>query len=96
MSPKSRSWSKVRIRAGLPVTASMRRTPAWLLPSETILNRPACEVCRRCVPPQNSRLKSPASTTRTTSPYFSPNSMVAPHLLGIFDRLLKRLDRQII
>ena len=30
-----------------------------------------------CVPPQNSR-EEPMSSTRTSSPYFSPNSIIAP------------------
>ena len=35
-----------------------------------------------CVPPQSSRLKPPMSTTRTRSPYFSPNSAITPSALA--------------
>ena len=31
-----------------------------------------------CVPPHSSRAQSPTETTRTWSPYFSPNSAIAP------------------
>ena len=34
----------------------------------------------RCVPPHSSLLKSPIETTRTTSGYFSPKSIMAPSL----------------
>ena len=30
------------------------------------------------MPPQSSRAQSPTETTRTSSPYFSPNSAIAP------------------
>ncbi|CFW04017.1 Uncharacterised protein [Bordetella pertussis] len=36
-------------------------------------------VRRTCVPPHSSREK-PMSSTRTVSPYFSPNSAIAPPL----------------
>ena len=39
---------------------------------------PTSPVCARCVPPQSSREKSSMLTTRTVSPYFSPNSAMAP------------------
>ena len=32
------------------------------------------------MPPQSSRAQSPTETTRTWSPYFSPNSAIAPDL----------------
>ena len=35
-------------------------------------------VARACVPPQSSVEKSPKETTRTRSPYFSPNIAIAP------------------
>ncbi|MNT55111.1 hypothetical protein D3C72_1923220 [compost metagenome] len=60
-----------------PVTASMRRTPAATPPSLTILNRPMSPVRPTWVPPHSSRLV-PMSSTRTVSPYFSPNSIMAP------------------
>ena len=34
-----------------------------------------------CVPPHSSRLE-PMSSTRTVSPYFSPNSIMAPVFLA--------------
>ena len=47
------------------------------------------------MPPQSSRAQSPTETTRTSSPYFSPNSAIAPD----FDRLRLRhhlgLHRQV-
>ena len=45
--------------------------------SETILNRPMLPVAEVCVPPQSST-EPPKRTTRTTSPYFSPNRAIAP------------------
>ena len=62
----------------LPVIASMRRTPEATLPSLLMRKRPTLAVLSRCVPPQNSMDTSPISTTRTTSPYFSPNMATAP------------------
>ena len=62
-----------------PVTASIRRTPAATALSDTILNRPMVPVLRVWVPPQSST-ESPNRTTRTTSPYFSPNRAMAPIL----------------
>ena len=59
------------------MTASTRRTPAATPPSATILNRPMSPVRCTCVPPHSSRLE-PMSSTRTSSPYFSPNSIIAP------------------
>ena len=35
-------------------------------------------VVRTCVPPQSSRDTPSTSTTRTSSPYFSPKSIIAP------------------
>ena len=43
-----------------------------------ITNAPISAVERTWVPPHSSRETSGISTTRTCSPYFSPNSMVAP------------------
>ena len=60
-----------------PATASTRRTPAATPPSATILNSPISPVRATWVPPQNSR-DEPISSTRTMSPYFSPNNIVAP------------------
>ena len=64
------------------VVASMRRIPAATLDSLKILKQPICAVLVTWVPPQNSVLQPPASTTRTTLPYFSPNSAIAPIFLA--------------
>mmetsp|Transcript_21035 Transcript_21035/g.58376 ORF Transcript_21035/g.58376 Transcript_21035/m.58376 type:complete len:260 (-) Transcript_21035:1957-2736(-) len=61
-----------------PATASMRRTPEAIPPSEIILKPPISAVLETCVPPQSSMLRPGTSTTLTTSPYFSPNMAVAP------------------
>ena len=73
------------MRAALPVSASMRRTPAATPESESTEISPMSPVLRTCVPPQSSTdqpsvlpLPSPIATTRTSSPYFSPNSARAP------------------
>ena len=42
-----------------------------------ILNRPISPVRVTCVPPHSSR-ELPISSTRTSSPYFSPNNIMAP------------------
>ena len=46
--------------------------------SATILSRPMSPVARAWVPPHSSFEKSPKLTTRTRSPYFSPNIAIAP------------------
>ena len=56
----------------------MRRRFAPTLDSLTIFAKPISAVLPTWQPPHSSREKSPASTTRTTSPYFSPNSAVTP------------------
>ena len=56
----------------------MRRTPAATPVSLTILNSPISLVLRTCVPPHSSTESPGIVTTRTTSPYFSPNSAIAP------------------
>ena len=56
----------------------MRRTLAALEPSEAIAKIPTSAVLATWVPPQSSRETSSTSTTRTQSPYFSPNSAIAP------------------
>ena len=70
----------------------MRRTPAEIALSARIRNNPISPVARVCVPPQssieNGLLASapprlvPMETTRTSSPYFSPNSARAPEALA--------------
>lgn len=42
----------------------------------------ALAVLSKCVPPQSSLEKSPIETTRTVSPYFSPNNATAPDFLA--------------
>ena len=66
------------------MSASIRRTFAALEPSLVIRSSPISDVVRTCVPPHSSRerLPSPISTIRTTSPYFSPNSAIAPSALA--------------
>ena len=56
----------------------MRRTPAATPLSATMAKKPMSPVARTCVPPHSSRLKPGTLTTRTLSPYFSPNSAIAP------------------
>ena len=60
------------------VSASMRRAPEPTELSDVITNGPISAVQRTCVPPQSSREKPGISTTRTSSPYFSPKSIIAP------------------
>ena len=38
----------------------------------------------------------PIDTTRTSSPYFSPNSAMAPDCLGLVERHQARLDRRVL
>ena len=56
----------------------IRRVPADTLSSPTIRTRPIWPVLETCVPPQSSRLTPSIVTIRTTSGYFSPNSIIAP------------------
>src|SRR5450830_187507 len=67
------------VSAFSPVTASTRRIPAATPPSATILNKPISPVRDTCVPPHSSR-EVPMDSTRTSSPYFSPNKAIAPAL----------------
>src|SRR5450830_519155 len=67
------------VSAFSPVTASTRRIPAATPPSATILNKPISPVRDTCVPPHSSR-EVPMDSTRTSSPYFSPNKSIAPAL----------------
>ena len=57
----------------------MRRTPAAIDSSLSILKKPMSPVRRTWVPPQSS-LEGPRVTTRTVSPYFSPKIIMAPVL----------------
>ena len=79
-----------------PVSASTRLTPAATPDSDVITNAPISPVRSTCVPPQSSREKTseelfaavvaevvlPIVTTRTCSPYFSPNNAMAPASLA--------------
>ena len=64
----------------------MRRTPAALALSPTTRMSPMSPVRETCVPPQSSTDQAllapgrvrPIDTTRTSSPYFSPKSAIAP------------------
>ena len=62
------------------MTASIRRVPAPTDDSERIANGPISAVQRTCVPPHSSVEKPGISITRTSSPYFSPKSIIAPSL----------------
>ena len=70
------------------MTASIRRAPEPTEPSDRITNGPISAVVRTCVPPQSSRETPSTSTTRTSSPYFSPKSIIAPS----FSRVVFRDD----
>ncbi len=58
----------------------MRRTPAARPCSLVILKRPISPSERAWVPPQSSTESLVIVSTRTTSPYFSPNIAMAPRL----------------
>ena len=65
----------------------MRRTPADTPPSLTTLNNAMSPVRPTWVPPQSSTengslMSPPMATTRTSSPYFSPNRAMAPALIA--------------
>ena len=73
------------LRAVAPVSASMRRTPAATAFSVSPAITPISPVRRTWVPPHSSTdqpmvlpVPSPIATTRTSSPYFSPNRARAP------------------
>ena len=68
------------VHASPAVTASIRRAPEPTEPSLRITNGPISAVERTCVPPHSSVEKPSISTTRTSSPYFSPKSIIAPSL----------------
>ena len=74
------SWSRSSRCASIaawPVDASMRRMPAATAPSLSIRNGPMEPVAGTWMPPHNS-FDEPNSIMRTVSPYFSPNSIMAP------------------
>ena len=63
----------------MPTSDSTRRLEAPTDDSPTMLIMPISELDTTCVPAQSSRDHGPPmSTTRTTSPYFSPNRAMAP------------------
>ena len=47
-----------------------------------IVKNPMSPVARQWVPPHSSMLKPGIETTRTRSPYFSPNSAIAPEAIA--------------
>ena len=62
----------------------MRRTPAAMPDSPVTRIRPMSPVRCTCVPPQSSTEKPPPIvSTRTSSPYFSPNSAIAPFAFAV-------------
>ena len=66
-----------------PTSASTRRLPEPTDCSETRDSEPSWEVEPTWVPPHSSRDHGPfISTTRTSSPYFSPNRDMAPSFLA--------------
>ena len=63
----------------MPTSDSTRRLEAPTDDSPTMLIMPTSALVDTWVPAQSSRDHGPPmSTTRTTSPYFSPNSAIAP------------------
>ena len=77
--PAARSRRAEASARDRPVTASMRRTPCPTELSDRILNGPTSPVDAHVRAAAELASSSPSiSTTRTMSPYFSPNSMVAP------------------
>ena len=72
----------------------MRRTPAAIDSSLTILKKAMSPVRRTWVPPQSS-LDGPSVTTRTVSPYFSPKIIMAPDLRASSMRELGGVGRRV-
>ncbi len=68
--------------APTPVTASMRLTPEAMDPSWMILKTPIFPVRSVWVPPHSSVETPGIFTARTTSPYFSPKSAIAPSFIA--------------
>ena len=74
----ARSTARLR-NASAPTRDSIRRFDEPTEASLTMLMRPICDECDTWVPAQSSRDQGPPmSTIRTVSPYFSPNSAIAP------------------
>ncbi len=74
----ARSWNASR-----PTSDSMRRLVDPTDDSPTTLMSPICALEDTCVPAHSSRDHGPPmSTTRTVSPYFSPNRAMAPSCLA--------------
>jgi hypothetical protein len=75
----------------------MRRVPCPIEVSATMITAPMSPLLPTWVPPQSSRDQPPKSTTRTSSPYFSPKSAIAPvawaSATGISRTLRTRLSR---
>ncbi|OQC26078.1 MAG: hypothetical protein BWX71_01584 [Deltaproteobacteria bacterium ADurb.Bin072] len=71
-----------------PAMASILRSPADTLDSETTFTRPIWPVEEQWVPPQSSMDTSPMDTTRTSSAYFSVKSAMAPRpMASSLDRI---------
>ena len=90
-----RSSSRMCASAPSPVTASMRRRFAPIEPSLTILIGPMNPSAWTWVPPHSSIECSPASRTRTRSPYLSPKNAIAPSALGVVLRRLVVAHRRV-
>ncbi len=95
---------RAALRAALPVSASMRRTPAATprrrrRPRSGRYRRCGAHACRRRARPTSRaccREPSPIATTRTSSPYFSPNSARAPEARRVVERHQPRRDRRVL
>ena len=86
------SRSENQRRAAFWLTASILLTPPATADSDIILNEPISPVLFTWVPPQSSTDQAdllcvssspPIVTTLTSSPYFSPNSAIAPSAIAI-------------
>ena len=95
-------WSAA-LRAVAPVSASRRRTPAATPLSVTPAISPISPVRRTCVPPHSSTDQpsvlpppSPMATTRTSSPYFSPNSARAPDARASSSAISRVVDGRVL
>ena len=86
----ARSAARSR-KASRPTSDSTRRLVAPTDDSLTRLIMPTSALVDTCVPAQSSRDHGPPmSTTRTVSPYFSPNSAIAPSAFASSSGMLAR------
>ena len=88
---RARKWY-----ASVPTSASTRRTPEPIEDSLSSFTRPRRPVLSTCVPPHSSCAHSPTETTRTRSPYFSPNSAIAPIALASGWLITCARDREVV